>query len=173
MAKSMGSQVRQLKKQTAESISDRKSIHKLLKVHTRDFDQNTQEHSDIKNCITSLSESVTSMHDELTQMNSIKLNGDNKIYTQEGAFRELYSAIKDLNDVTKVIKIKKTFKESFVAWKQNTIMGRVFSTGLGKFILGIIFIFIVLAVAHVLGADALDPIELTANIAKSIWNAVF
>jgi hypothetical protein len=173
MAKSMSTQVNKLKKQTAESITDRKYIHRLLKTHASQFQQNTDEHKNICEQLQQNALEHKDMRELLNSMNHIELNGDGKVYTQEGAFREIYSAVKDLKIITKEIKVKKNFKQAYIDWKQNTTIGKIFNTAIGNIMITSIVIFIMLSVLHTLGIEKLNPIKMTADIIKFLCDLIF
>ncbi len=173
MAKSMSTQVNKLKKQTAESIVDRKYIHKLLKAYSNEFQKNADEHKTICNQLQENANQLQENSDLLNSMNHIELNGDGKVYTQEGAFRELYVAIKDLKAVTQELKVRKNFKKAFVDWKQNTTFGKVFSTSIGNIMLTFVVVFVILSVLNSLGVENLNPVKMTATIVKFLWNLIF
>ena len=160
-----------------ESSLDRKSMHLLLKAHTVDMAENKNDHLAIKNSIDFLGNELrsgqVSLQSSLTSINNIKFNGNNKVYTVEGAFQEIYTAIKDLDSLTKEIKIKKKFRESFKEWRKGTSFGKVTSSVIGQALLAFIAIFIVLSLIHTLGVESLDPVKLIGKLAYAIYRIFF
>jgi hypothetical protein len=153
MAK-LESKMNKLNRQLKESKEDRVVLHKFAA-------QNVKEHNVVF-------QQLENMNALLRSMNHIELNGDGKVYTQEGAFRELYSAIKDLKTITKEIKVKKNFKQAYLDWKQNTAVGKIICTVVGKTILFAVVVFVSLSVVHTLGAESVNPVELTAKIVRAL-----
>jgi hypothetical protein len=160
-----------------ESSLDRKSMHLLLKAHTVDMVENKQDHLAIKNSIDFLGNELrtgqVSLQSSLTSINNIKFNGNNKVYTVEGAFQEIYTAIKDLDSLTKEIKIKKKFRESFKELRKNTSIGKALSSVVGQALLAFIVIFIVLSLIYAFGVESLNPIKLSGKLLYAIYRIFF
>ena len=104
----------------------------------------------------------------MQSMNTIHMNGGDKIYTQEGAFRELYKNLTELKTITQGLRAKKNLYDSIKIWKMNTSVGKTLSTKIGRFIAYALLLFMVLASIHALGFNSFDPVKIFINILEFI-----
>jgi hypothetical protein len=110
------------------------------------LDLNDVAHQDI-------SKSLMSIHSKLDTLNKIKLNGDDRVYTNEEAWREIFTATKNLRKTNKL-------KTAYNEWLNNTPTGKLLRSKIGKLLVTLIITWAILSSAHTLGADDLNPVNL-------------
>jgi hypothetical protein len=121
-------------------MKKKKVVKRELNMKAIEFDKYLNEHKRVHDEINTKLDSIL----------SVRVNG--RIGLQE-SLQDIYNLVKPLQ---REQKLKSAWKE----YLDNTIFGKVCKTKLGKFLIGSITIFILLAIAHALGAESLDPLKL-------------
>ena len=117
--------------------------------------------------LTAIAEDVATIKGQMTLLNAIRLNGDGRTYTIEGALQLLYGGVKE----------EKAKKDLLATWKQvrdgSAWLHFVFATKAGKLVQLAFWLYVVFSILDDLSIVHVLPLKVLIDILKPMLTRVF
>ena len=103
------------------------------------------------------------IRESLKNITRIRLNGGDEETPIDIVLKDIWQATRALRKTNKL-------REAFADWRDNTKLGRILKTTLGKLVGGIILIWIILSSIHSLGVERVNPIKLIVALIELFYH---